>query len=377
MTSPENTADSPAQDFSAPPPTDTPPADASIDVDALIQVMRRKEGNWIGWATAAQQLQKAGYNPQKIFEATGFEPIQQNQITVAAQVYSSLEAAEVSPEVRSRFEIRGSDALYELRILNQAERASTAALIYRHNADSTAAHEFAKAVREYGRRSKPPAGFQPFDQAPGDALAHHYWKLARQQSNLQERSRLIASGLRYADSDTARKQLEELLTDFSVVAQRKAPLLPVYRLDSEEQMPRVLPVVGQLPLSVEDLKAVPLVDEEGPFKFVKHSGTAAWVALPGWQVLLLAEDPVVLITRSDRLPTEMPPPVESVLLVVDRASRDWTPDSYFITAQGDQVEVAWFGEAPSAPLLGRMILVLRPKKVLDEEFVKDPWQFEE
>ncbi|MGF1512420.1 MAG: RuBisCO accumulation factor 1 [Elainellaceae cyanobacterium] len=358
-------------------PNQTPDIDANIDTDALLQAMRRKEGNWIGWAMAAQQLQKAGYSPQQIFEGTGFEPIQQNQITVAAQVYKSLEAADVSPEVRSRFEIRGSDALYELRILNQAERAATAGLIHRHNADSTAAHEFAKAVREYGRRSKPPEGFAPFDQAPGDALAHHYWKLARQQSDLQERSRLIASGLRYADSDAARKQLEELLTDFSVVRQRKAPLLPIYRLDSEERMPRVVPVVGQLPLSAADLKAVPIVEETGPFKFVKFSGTAAWVALPGWQVLLLAEDPVVLITRSDRLPAEMSPPVEPVLIVVDRASREWTPDSYFITAQGEQVEIVWLDEAPAAPLLGRVILVLRPKKVLDEEFVKDPWQFEE
>ncbi|MGF1536963.1 MAG: RuBisCO accumulation factor 1 [Elainellaceae cyanobacterium] len=369
MTPPENPADSPHQP--------TANIDSSIDTDALIQALRRKEGNWIGWAIACQQLQKAGHSPQQIFEATGFEPIQQNQIIVAAQVYKSLEAADVSPEVRSRFEIRGSDALYELRILNQVERAITAHLLYRHNADSTTAHEFAKAVKEYGRRSKPPEGFGFFDQAPGDALAHYYWKLARQQSDLQARSRLIASGLRYADSDTARKQLEALLTDFAVVRQRKAPLLPIYRFDSEEHMPRVLPVVGQLPLTVADLRAVPVVDEEGPFKFVKHSGTAAWVALPGWQVLLLAEDPVVLITQSDRLPTEMSPPVEPVLLVVDRASREWTPDSYFIVAQSEQIEVAWFDEAPSAPLLGRVILVLRPKKVLDEEFVKDPWQFEE
>ncbi len=34
---------------------------------------------------------KIGYNPQDIFEATGFEPIQQNQVVVGAQVYSSLE----------------------------------------------------------------------------------------------------------------------------------------------------------------------------------------------------------------------------------------------------------------------------------------------
>jgi len=374
MTTPESSADNSAANLDD-------SKDKDIDTDALIQAMRRKEGNWVGWATAAQQLQKAGYSPQQIFEATGFEPIQQNQITVAVQVYRSLEAADVSPEVRSRFENRGSDALYELRILNQTERAITAALLHRHNADSTAAHEFAKAIREYGRRSKPPEGFQGIDQAPGDALAYHYWKLARQQSDLQARSRLIAAGLRYGESDTARQRLEELLTDFSVVAQRKAPLLPLYRFDSDEQTPRIVPVVGQLPATVADVKAVPLIEDEGPFNVVKFSGTGAWVALPGWQVLLLAEDPVVLMTQSDRLPAEMPTPVGPVLVVVDRASRKWTPDSYFIAAiqteQGEQVNVAWFDESPSVALLGRVILVLRPKKVLDEEFVKDPWQFEE
>ena len=346
-------------------------------LDALIQAMRRKEGNWVGWASATQQLLKAGYSAQQIFEGTGFEPIQQNQITVAAQVYKSLEAAAAPPEVCMRFATRGSDALYELRILNQTQRAITAVLLHKHDADSTTAHEFAKAIREYGRRSEPPEGFQSLENAPGDALAYHYWKLARQQSYLQSRSRLIAAGLRYVESSAARTKLEELLTDFSVVKQRQAPMLPVYRLDSDEQSPRILPVAGQLPVTPEDLKAVPLVDGDGPFDVVKFSGTGAWVALPGWQVLLLAKDPVALITQSDRLPSEMSPPVEPVLVVVDRASREWTPDSYFLAAQEGEASIAWFEDAPEVPLLGRMILVLRPKKVLDEEFVKDPWQFEE
>jgi len=33
-----------------------------------------------GSGGTCQQLQKAGYTPQGIFEETGFEPIQQNQI---------------------------------------------------------------------------------------------------------------------------------------------------------------------------------------------------------------------------------------------------------------------------------------------------------
>jgi hypothetical protein len=57
-----------------------------------------------------------GLSPQKIFEETGFEPIQQNQIVVAEQVYQSIMKAGVDEATRSHFTQRGSDLLYELRI---------------------------------------------------------------------------------------------------------------------------------------------------------------------------------------------------------------------------------------------------------------------
>ncbi|CDN15898.1 expressed protein [Richelia intracellularis] len=57
----------------------------------LIRKLRQKEGNWVEWGQACAYLQKAGFNPQDIFEATGFEPIQQNQVIVGSQVYASME----------------------------------------------------------------------------------------------------------------------------------------------------------------------------------------------------------------------------------------------------------------------------------------------
>ncbi|MEQ8959030.1 MAG: hypothetical protein RLP02_14090, partial [Coleofasciculus sp. C2-GNP5-27] len=60
------------------------------DADALIQLLRRKESNWVEWGQACQQLQSAGYSSQAVFEQTGFEPIQQNQVIVASQVYETL-----------------------------------------------------------------------------------------------------------------------------------------------------------------------------------------------------------------------------------------------------------------------------------------------
>lgn len=347
---------------------------AQPDIATLLQSLRRKEGTWIEWGQACQQLQKAGYSPQQIFEETGFEPIQQNQIVVASQVYASIVSVGVAPSVQSRFEHAGSDTLYEFRILTQPERAAAAALVVEKGIDSEGSKEVAKALKDFSRLSRPP---EDFTADPGDAVAYHYWKLARQQSDLQARSRLIAQSLRFATSEPARQQIEKLLTDFSITRSRSAPLLPFYRLDSEEELPRILPVVGRLPLSIADLQATPLIEEEGAFRMVKFSGSGAWIPIPGWQVILNADDPIVLLCHSDQLPTLPAGKPGEVLVVVDRADRQWSEDNYFVVDQDGQLRLQWFEENPDQPLLGRIVLVMRPKKILDEDFNKDPWQIDE
>lgn len=350
-----------------------PPA-AEIDTDALVRSLRRKEGSWFTWGNACQQLQKAGYSPQQIFEATGFEPIQQNQITVAAQVYSSIVAAGVSPEVRSRFEQSGSDTLYEFRILGQADRATAAALVVEKEIDSEGAHEVAKALKDFSRLSSVP---ENFPQPPGDAVAYYCWNLARQQADLQLRSRLIAQGLRFAVSESARRQLEKLLTDFSVARVQPAPRLPFYRLESDADVPRVIPVVGRLPLSPADLQAVPLIEEDGAFQIVTFSGTGAWVPVPGWQVIVAAEDPVAVLATEDHLPVPAEGAPEEILVILDRAQRQWDEFSYFVVDQDDQLAIQWFNSIPDCRLLGRVLLIMRPKKVLDADYNKELWQLEE
>lgn len=356
------------------PASNTQPVLSEAEVEELLRSLRRKEGTWVEWGQACQQLQKAGYNPQVIFEDTGFEPIQQNQIVVASQVYASMIAAGVPEGVRSHFEQRGSDILYEFRILTQPDRAAAATFVVEKSVDSEGAHELAKALKEFSRLSKPPEGFI---NHPGDALAYQHWKAARQQPDLQVRSRLIAQGLRFAQSATAREKIERLLTDFTVVKTRPTPRLPVYRLESEEELPRALPVVGKLPLTIEDLKAVPLVDEEGPFRIVKFSQGGAWVAVPGWQMVLRAEDPIVIISDSEQLPEPLPGKAEEVLVIVDRAQRQWDADSYFIVEQSRQLQIQWFEELTETPLLGKVIIIMRPKRVLDEEFTKELWHIDE
>ncbi|WOD37858.1 RuBisCO accumulation factor 1 [Nodosilinea sp. E11] len=355
-------------------PGSSSPPNTDAVKDILLR-LRRKEGTWVDWAQGCQALQKAGFNPHQIFEETGFEPIQQNQIVVAEQVYQSLLKVGVAETTKAHFTQQGSDSLYELRILSQADRASTADFALQHGLDSDAIRDLVKPIKEYSYRKEKPPGF---GDGPGDAIAYHFWKLARQKDDLQDRSRLIAQGLRFAESPTARQQIEKLLTDFTVDKSRPAPRLPLYRLESESDLPRVIPVVGQMPLTVEDFKAVPVVVPEAPFGMVAANGASAWIAVPGWQVIFRAEDPVGLLTPSRQLPNYPADAADEVVLaVIDRSDREWSDDGYFLTAEGDQLALAWSPQPLDTPILGKMILILRPKRILDEDYNRELWQLDE
>ena len=344
-------------------------------VQELLTQLRRKQGHWVDWAQGCQTLQKAGFSPQQIFEETGFEPIQQNQIVVAEQVYQSILKAGVDEATRSHFTQRGSDLLYELRVLSQADRASTAEFALKHGVDSDQIKDLVKPIKEYSyRKENPPS----FGDGPGDAVAYYFWRLARQKEDLQERSRLIAQGLRFAESAEARKQVEQLLTDFTVEKTRPAPSLPLYRLETESELPRIIPIVGQMPLAVDDFSAVPVAVPEEPFGMVTFSGQGAWIAVPGWQVIFQAEDPVGLLTQSRQLPTyPIDAADEQVLVVVDRARREWDADSYFLVADSDALSLIWQPDPIDTKILGKIILILRPKRILDEDYNRELWQLDE
>jgi hypothetical protein len=264
--------------------------------------------------------------------------------------------------------------LYELRILTQSERAAAAEFIVARNLDSEGAREVAKAVKDFSRRSTPPEGFS---NHPGDAVAYEYWKVARQQNHLQERSRLIARALMFAHSQEARQQIEKLLTEFAGGKQHQAPRLPFYRIEADEQQPCLLPVAGHLPLATAELKDVPTVNNIGSFQLVEVFQKQRLVAIPGWQVVLKAQDPVGILCNTAQLPNQSQEKREEVLVIIDRHSTEWDADSYFVVDQSGQVEIQWFPDAPDVTLLGRIILMLRPKKILDEPLSRDVWQIDD
>ncbi len=344
------------------------------EVTAILQKLRRKEGNWLEWALACQQLQKSGLSPQAIFEATGFEPIHQNQIITANQVYQSIQAGNANAQTLEHFQNRASDCLYELRILNQQERVWGAELILSRGLDADGAHEVAKALKNAGRITVPEA----FSKTGGDRIAAYYWNLARQQSELAERSRLIAHGLSYAQSNSARKELETLLISGVVTAPKSAPRLPFYRLESEEEMPRIIPLVGRLTLTAQALRNIPQFTEAGPFAMLESSAAGTFVPIPGWQVVRQAHDPIAILANTTDLPNpseEVTP--EEVLVIVDREQRAWNSENFFLVDQDGQARLHWSASEGEAAILGQVILILRPKRILDEGATFDTWLIDE
>lgn len=346
---------------------------SETEAQELMRSLLHKEGSWVEWGQGCQQLQKAGYSPQKIFEDTGFQNSQQNLVIVAAQVFDNLVKADVAPEILDYFKGPRSDVLYEFRVLNQQQRVDASLLAYDKRIDIDGASLISKAIKDVSRMSQLP---EAFTNHPGDWVAYLAWKRAKGQKDLQQRSRLIAQGLKFAHSSTARSAIEKLLSDFTVINTVSEPLLPLYRLEQEEELPRIVPLAGSYPLGGQDISKVEQVEIQQSFSHIKAQG-GAYVPIPGWQVVLKAEDPVAYLCPSNLLPKYLGGKVEEVLVILDRANRTWDINSYFIVEMEGKLELRWSETVPEEIIIGQLVLILRPKKILDESNITQPWQMDD
>jgi Rubisco Assembly chaperone C-terminal domain/Rubisco accumulation factor 1 alpha helical domain/Rubisco accumulation factor 1 helix turn helix domain len=346
----------------------------SINTEELLLMLRRKIGSWVEWGKACQQLQKSGMIPQAIFEATGFEPIQQNQIIVGAHVFDSMMSVGVSPATETHYRRVGSDSLYELRILATEDRAATADYLYNRNIDSEGSKEVAKAFKEFSYMRQPPEGFT---HHPGDAVAYQYWRYIKQQGDLTEKTRLIARGLMFAHSQSARNQIEKLLTALTAPPQKTAPALPIYRLEADEDLPRMFPVAGAFPLASSVLASVPKIESTGAFQITHNNWTGGWVSLPGWSVISKAEEPIAIIAEKDHLPFKISEKSTEIILVLDRSVTEWDEFNYFAFDRDGQLAIEWFDTAPTVPILGKLLLIIHPKRPIDPGNPKEIWEMED
>jgi len=346
---------------------------SETEAQELMRSLLHKENTWVEWGQGCQKLQKAGYSTQRIFEDTGFQNSQQNLVIVAAQVFNNLVSANVEPEVLDYFRGPRSDVLYEFRVLNQQERVNAGLLAYDKKINIDGAALVAKAIKDVSRMSQLP---EAFTNHPGDWVAYLSWKRAKSQKDLQQRSRLIAQGLKFAYSPTAREAIEQLLSDFSVINSASEPLLPLYRLELEEELPRIVPLVGSYPMSSQELSAVKQIEIQEPFSHIKADG-GAYVPIPGWYVVLKAIDPVGYLCPSNLLPKYLGGKVEEVLVIVDRAKKTWDVNSYSVVEIEGKVEIRWSDSQPEDPIIGQLALILRPKKIFDEGNLTQPWQMDD
>ena len=342
--------------------------------NTLLLMLRRKEQTWVEWGKACQQLQRSGYNSGQIFEETGLEPIQQNQVMVAAQVYESMLKVGLDGATQTHFQQRGSDLLYELRGLTPQERSQAACFAYEHQFDLDQTRELAKAYKDFTRLKDCPEGLT---NHPGDALAYQYWRWAKERSELQERSRFIALGLKVAHSQAARQKLQDLLADWTPQVKQNPPRWPMYRLESGDSFPRILPLLGCFPVESKTIAGIetwlkPLADN--PFAAINVTLPGTYVAIPGWSMFNQAGDLCALQCQVADLPhmgavskdldlSESDP----LLLIVDRDQNEWKPDRFFVVDRGGDLGVEWFPVQPLEALLGGILLVLRPPRSIEIE----------
>ncbi len=349
-----------------------------IEAEEKEEIMRsllHKEGNWVDWGKKSQKLQKAGINPQEIFEKTGLQNSQQNLVIVASQVYDSLILSGAKETTLEYYQGPRSDVLYELRILNHEDRLKAALVCQEKALDVDGAKEVAKAIKHFSRLSQPPTGFTPH---PGDAVAYQYWKSAKQKKTLTDRARLIAEGLKFASSEDARNQIQQLLSDIvnseSLV---NAPLLPVYRLEEEDQLPCILPVVGSFPLSPDNLENITPLESQEPFGVVSLHEPLQIVSIPRWQVILLAKNPVVAFCNTTDLPNETQVKPENLLVVIDLEEKTWDITNYFLVNEGGQLRLKWLSRESEGEIIGKLLVILKQKKILDEANLEQPWQMDD
>jgi len=340
-------------------------------IQELLGKLRRKEGGWLAWGRACKSLHDSQCKPLDIFEETGFEQVQQLQVMVGSQVFDSLVKGGASETAIAHYRERGSDVLYQLRELDQTGRIKAAEFALEHGLDMDEARLLAKDSKEFSWIKPQPEGFSP---EPGDAVAFFCWKRARQRAELAERSLLIAQGLKFAQSNGAREKLQALLTDFTVVPEKKAPRLPFYRLEQEDELPRTVPVAGSLPLTAAALEQLPQATESGAFRLVRSEQPCTWLSLPGWQVVLWAKRPAAILCSSQDLPDAPEGNAEEVAAVVDLGTTDWSADHFHLIETDGQLAFRWTAQAPEEPLLGRLVLLLKPKRVFDENVLQEPWQ---
>lgn len=143
--------------------------------------------------------------------------------------------------------------------------------------------------------------------------------------------------------------------------------LPIIKGSNEDHYPRIIKIAGVFPnLSPESLLAPISTPAPAPgqwtYDFSDPEGPQlGTVAVPGSPVITACVDPVVMIAKNKDIGLTVSVEVEC-LVVVDRADRKWSPNSFFVfRTPNNRLLIQWTDKVEKGfEILGKVVLVAVP-----------------
>ncbi|KAL5712155.1 Rik1-associated factor 1 [Ranunculus cassubicifolius] len=379
-----------------PPTSPLPSQFLSLDTDRRLEVLSNRLGAWYEYAPLIPSLIQQGFSHSSIEEATGLSGVEQNTFVVAAKVRDSLIQSQVEAETLQFFDQGGADLLYEIRLLNQSQRAAAARYMVKNNFDGRSARDLAKSIKDFPRR-RGDLGWECFNYLfPGDCLAYMYFRQSREHNNPSDaRTLALEKALESVETDKAKARvLAELNAktgagdDTGAVVGVKVPVVRMrFGEVADATMVVVLPVCEDKDGEKGVLEAPVECKSGGLFGVVEaEKGWKKWVVLPGWVpvtglqkgVVISFDDARVLPWKVNRWYKEEP-----ILVVADRANKLVEADDGFflvsIVEDGKSVFKVERGsrlkETGCTECLGTVVLVVRPPKDdLDDQLADEDWE---
>ncbi|ERM94903.1 rubisco accumulation factor 1.1, chloroplastic [Amborella trichopoda] len=371
-----------------PPPSPLPSHYKTLDLESQLSILRDRLGRWFEYAPLISSLYRQGFSPSSLEESTGITGVEQNQLLVSSQVRSSIENA-LDPETLVFFDSPSSaPLLYELRLLSNTQRVAAAKYAMVNNLEIDGARELARAIKDFERR---PASVRAgFTSSPGDCLAFSLFRQSAEVRIDSERSALLERALTLAETEEARKRIDETITSSPTEDEQKETTIrvPVVRMRTgevaEAESIALMPVCEALVKEVETAPA--WREEKGEFGVVRADvGWNRWVALPGWEPVAAASARVVAVAFIDAraLPWKVKRwyKEEPVLVIVDREMREVEgEDGLYMVEREEGGVVVERGSVVSerggnVRILGSVVMVVRPpKENVENQLQDEDWE---
>ncbi|XP_073020867.1 rubisco accumulation factor 1.1, chloroplastic-like [Primulina eburnea] len=373
------------------PPSSVPHKFRSLDTNGRLDILSNRLGLWFEYAPLISSLYQEGFISTTLEEITGIPSLEQNRLVVASQVRDSL-VQSCDSDTASFFDTPGNpDILYEIRILNTPQRASSAKFIIKNAFDGKRAGELAKSMKDFPRRYAE-KGWESFDgNLPGDCLGFVYFRQAQEHksTSLLELSRAaLEKAFEVSESERAKQRVsvdlegQDEVKGVDGAAVDEMVRVPVVRMSvgevAESSKVAVLPVCKAEGKGIEVEEAPWECGVMGDFGVVEaEKGWNRWVVLPGWEPVAVLKRGGVAVAfkragdalqwRGRRRDEE-----EEILVVADRSRWEVALDDAFYLVvsggngsgeEGLRVERGLkLKEIGVVESLGTVVLIVRPPR---------------